>query len=142
MSNTNYTGAALLHSLASTTAEAAEAGRARYEARKRFASALVHDALHTWAESMAMHVHVARMEAEDRAYRATLTPEQLRDYRVHTGELEAECPACGATYVEATAEEHPDMVGTTYTTTFACCGHTSSYNDALEYRAGVAVDVR
>ena len=105
-------------------------------------TAIVADALHTWAESMREHRYCAYLDLQDRAYRATLTPEQLRGYRVHTGELAEECPACHAAYPELGYEEHPDMVGTTYTTTYTCCGHTESANDALEYRGGRVVDVR
>jgi hypothetical protein len=84
-----------------------------------------------WAEYTRQH-----QERED-AYRATLTPAQLRDYRQHVGET-ADCPTCGALDVEIEGEEHPDMIGTTYVTTYPCCGHVSSVNDALEYANGKA----
>src|SRR5947209_1964899 len=99
-----------------------------------YAPALRPDALHTWADSMTMHVYIARLDAEDRAYRATLTPEELLAYRVHTGELAETCPSCGAHYVVVEGEDHPDMVGNTYSETYTCCGHTDSWSDALEYR--------
>jgi hypothetical protein len=71
-----------------------------------------------------------------------LTPEQLRGYRIHSGEI-ADCPSCGAKDVEVEYDEHPDMIGTTYVTTYPCCGHAGSFNDALEYDTqGRVVDVR
>lgn len=103
----------------------------------------IDNALHTWAESMAMHAHIARMDAEDRAYRARLTPAQLREYRLFNGEIAEVCPACGTRDAGLEHEEMPDMVGTTYWSRYTCCGHTGdSFNSALEYRDGVAVDVR
>lgn len=98
--------------------------------------------LQTVADSMGFHVHISRMDIWERNYRATLTPQQLRDYRVHTGELADTCPNCGTRYVEVKTDEFPDMAGTTTIETFPCCGYVSSFNDFLVYRDGIAVDIR
>jgi hypothetical protein len=61
-------------------------------------------------------------DEQDRAYRATLTPEQLRDYRIHLGEIIAECPKCGASDAEVEHDGGPDMVGDWWATTCTACG--------------------
>lgn len=97
--------------------------------------------LNTLADSMAEHVHFARIELWEDRYRASLTPQQLLDYQVHNGELIDQCPGCGTRYAAVESSDFPDMVGTTYTETYACCGRTESWNSAIEYRNGIAVDM-
>lgn len=70
-----------------------------------------------------------------------LPASQRFTWLVHEGELAEECPNCHTLWVEVSFEEFPDMVGTTSVTTYECCEHTESANDAIEYRNGVAVDV-
>lgn len=98
--------------------------------------------LQTLADTRGLHTSFARLEVWENSYRASLTPQQLLDYRVFNGELADRCPTCGAEYVEVKSEDFPDMVGTTYVETYTCCGHVDSCNDAIEYRNGVAVDIR
>jgi hypothetical protein len=73
-------------------------------------------------------------ERED-AYRATLSMEELRDYRQHVGEI-ADCPSCGALDVGIEGDEHPDVVGTSsWAHYYPCCGSDGhSFNSALELR--------
>ena len=81
-----------------------------------------------WAEYTRQY-----QERED-AYRATLSLEELRDYRQHVGEI-ADCPSCGALDVEIEGDEHPDMVGTNSWTHYPCCGFDGpDFNSALELR--------
>lgn len=91
----------------------------------------------------AYEAYCAHYQAQEEAYRATLTPTQLRDYLVHAGELEDHCPKCGERYVEATTEEFPDYVGENIVTTYPCCGYVASFCTGLEYDSrGRVVDVR
>ena len=83
----------------------------------------------------------AAFERQEAEYVASLTAQQRLDYMVANGEL-AHCPTCGTRYADVVDEEFADMVGTTFVTTYECCGYTDSCNDALEYRDGKVVDVR
>jgi hypothetical protein len=97
--------------------------------------------LETVASSMSMHAWFGSMEASEHNRRAAMDAETLSNYRRHLGEI-GDCPNCGADGVELKYDEHPDMVGTTYSTTFSCCGHVVSTNSACEYDAhGHIVDV-
>jgi hypothetical protein len=82
-----------------------------------------------WAE------YTRQYQERENAYRATLSMEELRDYRQHVGEI-ADCPSCGALDVEIESDEHPDMVGTNSWTHYPCCGGCDgpSFNSALELR--------
>lgn len=97
--------------------------------------------LQTEADTMGLHVHYSRMAIWEDHYRATLSPQELLDYRVFNGELAEQCPRCGARYVEVEHDDFPDMVGTTFVETYQCCGLIHRANDALEYRNGIAVDM-
>jgi hypothetical protein len=86
---------------------------------------------------------VAQEDRREAAFVATLTATQRLAYLVHQGVLADECPQCHTRYVETDDWEFPDMVGSTYGTTWECCGHTESRNSALEYdHNGNVVDVR
>jgi hypothetical protein len=97
--------------------------------------------LQTVADTMGLHVSYSRLDVWENAYRASLTPQQLLDYRVHNGELAEQCPRCGARYVVIESQDFPDMVGTTYAETYTCCGTINRWNSAIEYRNGIAVDM-
>lgn len=66
----------------------------------------------------AMAAENARVDAE---YRASLTPEQLREYRLWGLEIIAQCPACGTVDAELIHDSGPDMVGFWYSTRCASC---------------------
>lgn len=87
--------------------------------------------------------YVAYQQELEETYRRGLTKKQLLEYRRWQGELQ-DCPACGAVDVEVESDCHPDMIGTTYSTTFGCCGFSRcDYNSALEYdENGTVVDVK
>ena len=67
--------------------------------------------------------YAAVLTEQDDAYRATLTPEQLREYRIWSGEIAAYCPNCHTDNVAIEHDSGPDMVGTWWTTTCTNCGH-------------------
>jgi hypothetical protein len=75
----------------------------------------------------------AVFEAQDAEYRATLTPEQLRAYQIHNGEIVAECPKCHAKDVEVTHDGGPDMVGYWWSTSCDACNQViDSGADGIE----------
>ena len=71
--------------------------------------------------------------AEDRAYRAGLTPEALRNYRLWIGEIVERCSHCGRVDAQVEHDGGPDMVGSWWSTTCSHCGTViESGSDGLE----------
>lgn len=68
----------------------------------------------------AMAAEHQRIDAE---YRASLTAEQLREYRLWCQEIVELCPACGQVDAELIHDSGPDMIGSWWTTECASC-HT------------------
>jgi hypothetical protein len=88
----------------------------------------------SWWENFGRH---------EQAALAALPASKRFDYFCnYEGSLAEICPACGTRYVEVDDWSFPDMVGDTSGRTYECCGHTESSNSAIEYRNGVAVDMR
>lgn len=71
-------------------------------------------------ELLAMDEH---FDAQEREYRAKLTPEQLREYRLYNREIVEQCPHCDRVDAELEYDEWPDMVGSAWQTKCTCCDY-------------------
>jgi hypothetical protein len=87
--------------------------------------------------------YAALYEKEEQEMRDSMTPAQLRDYRIFQGEIAERCPGCGKTDVEIEHKEAPDMIGETYWVHYECCGHDGeARNSHCEYdSSGKIVDI-
>lgn len=72
----------------------------------------------TIADQAEMDAYHERQEAE---FRAGMTAEELRNYRLWCEEIAAVCPVCGAEDVELAHDGGPDMVGDWWSTTCTAC---------------------
>lgn len=66
----------------------------------------------------AMDAEMDRMEAE---YRASLSPGELRVYRLWSMEIIAECPECGTKDADISQDTGPDMLGSWWSTKCEAC---------------------
>lgn len=54
---------------------------------------------------------VAYWDRVDAEFRANLSPEELREYRIWSHEIQAQCPCCGVVDAEIDVTSGADMVG-------------------------------